>query len=158
LNNWILKVYKKKYTILYCQTAFKRGAKFVIVITFKFIDDADQALKNRSTALKLHPNNSTENCALQPRLEATEQKIFTKLLQRVKDDKLTQVSISKRGFINVKLGEQYRIITDINEGHFFIENDPTPDHFTKLTAKTHFVNSAYQLMDVPLEFRPKNKL
>jgi len=156
VNVWMKKRYNKSLVISKISNCFKRGQKIVLTIHFKHLDDVDFALKNRTKAMKL-TKISTSNAAIQPTLDVVEQKVFSRLLDRVQEDIIKEISITKRGFINIQHNDYYRVIHDLNEAHFLIENPPTDEFFINLKTKSHFINSAIQMTETPPRFQRKQK-
>ena len=127
-----------------------------MIVHFKHLDDVEFALNNRTKAMKL-TDTPASNAAIQPTFDIVEQKMFSKLLDSVQEKVLKDVSITKRGFINVQYGNSYRVIHDLNEAHFLLDNEPNDDFFNKLKSKSHFINSAIQFAETPERFKPKPK-
>jgi len=145
------KTFGKTMNIVHCQNTFVRGKKNVCVTTLKYPSDATDMLKVRNK-FKIHAD-STRNNSIQRTLDKEAQKVYSHLIDLVKDNKLKEVSISKTGFICISVGNTFRMVLDVNEAWYIKRNGGiSEDDLKNLKNGIKFVTSRKKLVNVPARY------
>ena len=145
---YLKSTFDEKCTLTNVAKSYMRGKKHVIIITFKFPNDTVKILNERKK-LRVNKTDSTQNNSIQRILDKEDQKLFAFMVEMVKNKELSDVTITKGGFICISKGTDYRTLIDSNEVLYVKRNGLSSEDFAKLKCRSHFINSHIKLVCTP---------
>ena len=133
----------------------KRGPKYAILMTFRFLNDVQYILDNRK-AFKID-QDSKKNCSIVKPLAESLQKYHSLLAELKRDDVIDHLNVTKAGNLCIGKDENFRTMKDTNEVLYFYKDQSniTKEIIECLNSGLYFVDSLLLLLEVPKRFTKK---